>query len=264
MILGTPGCVKKILRQNERVLKAVAANMGDTEHCLLVLTSNRIIITTDNFWGRGAILYVLEYLEIRDINFDNIENILCSLTITTDTEKIDLGITQSSINEFQKIINNGSGDKFKFEPVPVNRRLVSNKWSTLTLIIVLLLSMPFITSKFQSWGQAHFKQNAPVLSASERRETYREWGVKIQDYWNNRADEPSIIENIDVVEKEAEVIINVNMNNFDAENAGDFADFIGGNFRLNFSDQRATLNIYNPYPHLVLVRKFNATSSGQD
>jgi len=264
MILGTLGCVKKILRPDERVLKTVAANMGDSEHCLLVLTSHRIIITTDSFWGQGVILYVLEYPEIRDINVDNIENILCSLTITTDTGKIDLGVTQSNINEIQKIIYTGSGTKFKFESVPVNRRLVSNKWSTLTLIVVLLLSIPFITSKFQNWGQAHFKQNAPVLSASERRETYREWGGKIQDYWNNRADEPSIIENIDVEEKETEVLINVNMNNFDAENVGDFADFIGGNFRLNFYDQQATLNIYNPYPHLILVRKFNATNSGQD
>ncbi|SFQ94579.1 PH domain-containing protein [Desulfoscipio geothermicus] len=252
-----PAFVKNFLHTGERVRKTVSASMAEQENCRLVLTDKRLLITSDNFFGRGTIFHELDYLDIRGWQVENPDHTSCTLLLKTTAGPIGVSITQSHINEIQNIINDRCGGKFRIEQIPINRRLASNKWSTVTLLFIFLLTMPFITEKIQNRGYFNQEPDRPALTEAQRQAAYREWSAKIKEYWNSRENETGIVTDIKMYEETNAVRVNVNMQDLDENNAGRLAEFISGNFRLNFQDRALILNIYSPYPHIILTRVYN-------
>lgn len=253
-----PGFIKHFLNDGEQVKKITAGNLEEKESCRLVLTDRRIIVATDNIIGRGKIFYSFDYMDIKDLKVENEDHLACILAIKTSTEEIKIGITQSYINEVQNVINSHCDKRFSIAQLPINRRLISNKWSTITLLFIFLLTLPFISNKIQS--SAFFdKQSEPILTEKERYDAYREWSSKVKSYWNSRENEASSMQEITMQEESNAIRINVNMQNLQESNAQSLAEFIAGNFQLNFSDRAMIVNIYSPYPHIILTKVYNAT-----
>jgi hypothetical protein len=252
-----PAFVKNILHSGERVRKTVSGSTAEQENCRLVLTDKRLLVTSDNFWGRGAIFHELDYRDITGLQVENPEHTSCTLLLKTTAGPVGVSITQSHINEIQNIINDRCGGKFRIEQIPVNRRLVSNKWSTVTLLFIFLLTIPFITEKIQHRGWFDGEPGRPALSEARRQAAYREWSAKIKEYWNSRENESSTVTDIKLYEETNAVRVNVNMQNLDENNAGRLAEYISTNFLLNFHDRALILNIYSPYPHIILTRVYD-------
>jgi len=255
-----PSPVKKILQKGERVVRAVPASFAENESCRLLFTDRRVIIAAGSLFGRGEVLDAFDYTDIRDARLENADHLVCRLVLLTKTGQVNLDVTQTYINDILNIIGKHGGRQTAGARIPANRRLVSNKWSTYTLLFILLITLPVWADKAkQHWTGAPARGDAAaqVLTGEKRHAAYAEWAEKVKEYWNSRG-EPGTITDIKLHEQDRAVHITVEAANLKASAAGKLAEYIGGNFLLNFSGKAAVVNLYSPYPQLLVTRTFDA------